>query len=92
MVTEHVTEQALAPVERPSIDGVPPVINDEPPRTIIPPAFYRDDEPPEPPDGDPHWREFPFFNDMKKSHLVVIGVVSGVLLVTLAHLAILFFI
>jgi hypothetical protein len=63
-------------------------VSDDGPRIIVPPAFYRDDEPPEPPEGDPHWREFPFFEGIKGSRLLVAGIVLGVLFVTLAHLAV----
>jgi hypothetical protein len=69
-----------------------PAVRDDGPRVIVPPAFYRDDEPPEPPEGDPHWREFPFFEGIKGSRLLVAGIVLGVLFVTLAHLAVLLFI
>ena len=70
-------------------DGPPAVREDGPgPRVIVPPAFYRDDEPPEPPAGDPHWREFPFFEGIKGARLLVAGIVLGVLFVTLAHLAV----
>ena len=72
-------------------DG-PPAVHDDGPRVIVPPAFYRDDEPPEPPEDDPHWREFPFFEGIKGSRLLVAGIVLGVLFVTLAHLAVLLFI
>lgn len=64
----------------------------EPERIVVPPAFYRDEEPPEPPEGDPHWREFPIFDAMKGSRWVVAAIVLGVCLVTLAHLAVLLFI
>jgi hypothetical protein len=69
-------------------------VRDDGPRVIVPPAFDRDDEPPEPPAGDPHWREFPefpFFEGIKGSRLLVAGVVLGVLFVTLAHLAVILF-
>jgi hypothetical protein len=69
-------------------DGSPAVRDDGGPRVIVPPAFYRDDEPPEPPAGDPHWREFPFFEGVKGARLLVAGIVLGVLFVTLAHLAV----
>jgi hypothetical protein len=72
-------------------DG-PPAVRYDGPRVIVPPAFYRDDEPPEPPAGDPHWREFPFFEGIKGARLLVAGIVLGVLIVTLAHLAVLLFI
>ena len=72
-------------------DG-PSAVRDGRPRVIVPPAFYRDDEPPEPPEGDPHWREFPFFEGTKDARLLVAGIVLGVLFVTLAHLAVLLFI
>jgi len=71
-------------------DG-PPAVHDDA-RVMVPPAFYRDDEPPEPPEGDPHWREFPFFEGIKGSRLLVAGIVLGVLFVTLAHLAVILFI
>ena len=64
----------------------------EPERIVVPPAFYRDDEPPEPPEGDAHWREFPIFDAMKGSRWVVAAIVLGVCLVTLIHLSILLFI
>ncbi|HKC76256.1 MAG TPA: hypothetical protein VKF37_18950 [Chloroflexota bacterium] len=70
----------------------PPAVCDDGPRVSVPPAFYRDDEPPEPPAGDPHWREFPFCEGIKGSRLLVAGIVLGVLFVTLAHLAVLLFI
>ena len=69
-----------------------PAVHDDVPRVTVPPAFYRDDEPPEPPEGDPHWREFPFLEGIKGSRLLVAGIVLGVLFVTLAHLAIILFI
>jgi hypothetical protein len=53
----------------------------------VPPAFYRDDIPPDPPKGDPHWREFPFFESMKSTHLLIAGIIVGVCLATVAHLA-----
>ena len=72
-------------------DG-PLAVRDDGPRITVPPAFYRDDEPPEPPEGDPHWREFPLFEGIKGSRLLVAGIVLGVVFVTLAHLAVLLFI
>ena len=72
-------------------DGAP-AVHDDVPRVTVPPAFYRDDEPPEPPEGDPHWREFPFLEGIRGSRLLVAGIVLGVLFVTLAHLAVLLFI
>jgi hypothetical protein len=68
------------------------IVPPEPEYLVVPAAFYRDDEPPEPPEGDPHWREFPIFDAMKGSRWVVAAIVLGVCLVTLAHLAVLFFI
>lgn len=73
------------------IDAVAPPLDDVQ-RTIVPPAFYCDDEPPEPPEGDPHWREFPFFDAMKTPRLMIAAIASGVVFVTLVHLAVLLFI
>lgn len=61
-------------------------------RIAVPPAFYNDEEPPEPPEDDPHWREFPIFDGVRSSRLLVVMVVAIVLTATFAHLAILFFI
>ncbi len=58
-------------------------------RTPVPPAFYNDEDPPEPPEDDPHWREFPFFDNIKSSHLLVAGIVAFLMFATLAHLLIL---
>ena len=66
-----------------------PALPDEPPRSVIPPAFYRDDDPPEPPDDDPHWQEFPLFDAMKGGRLIVVSVVLGVLFVSLMHMMVL---
>lgn len=66
-----------------------PAVFDEPPRSVIPPAFYRDDDPPEPPDDDPHWQEFPLFDAMKGGRLIVVSVVLGVLFVSLMHMMVL---
>jgi len=58
-------------------------------RTPVPPAFYNDEDPPEPPEDDPHWREFPFFNNIRSSHLLVVGIVASLMFATLVHLLIL---
>jgi hypothetical protein len=65
---------------------------DDPSEAPVPPAFYRDDTPPDPPWGDPHWREFPFFESMRSTHLVVAGIIVCVCLATVVHLAALLFI
>ncbi len=73
--------------------SVPAVFyEDELPEATVPPAFYRDDMPPDPPRGDPHWREFPFFESMRSTHLVIAGIVFCVCLATVVHLATLLFI
>jgi hypothetical protein len=61
------------------------------PQAPVPPAYYRDDTPPDPPRGDPHWREFPFFESMRSTHLVIAGIVVCVCLATVVHLALLLF-
>ena len=58
-------------------------------RTTVPPAFYNDDEPPEPPYDDPHWREFPFLDNVKSSHLLAVAIVGCLLFATMVHLLIL---
>ncbi len=78
---------AVEPVQ--ALEEKPPIVCDEPPRTIVPPAFYRDDEPPEPPDGDPHWREFPSFDGVRSSYLLVAGIIICVLMATAVHMLIL---
>ncbi len=55
----------------------------------VPPAFYNDEDPPEPPEDDPHWQEFPFFDGVKSSHLLAAGIVAFLLFATMAHLLIL---
>jgi len=65
---------------------------DDAPRTLVPPAFYRDDEPPEPPDDEPHRSEFPLFEAATASRLLVAGIVLCVCFATLVHLSILLFI
>lgn len=60
-------------------------------REVVPPAFYCDDEPPEPPETDPHWREWPLFESVRTSRLLVAGIVACVCLSTIAHLTILLF-
>ena len=72
-------------------DVVAPPLEDVQP-IVVPPAFYRDDDPPEPPEGDPHWREFPLFDAMKTPRLLIAAIAMGVVFVTLVHLAVLFFI
>ena len=75
----------------PALEDRPPSLCDEPPRTVVPAAFYRDDEPPEPPEDDPHWREFPIFESIRGARLLVAAIVAAVLFATFAHLAILIF-
>jgi hypothetical protein len=71
---------------------VPQAIDDRSRPPDVPAAFYRDDEPPEPPEDDPHWQEFPLFDTFRGARLVVAAIVVGVCFATMAHLAILLFI
>ena len=70
---------------------VPQVADDRPRPPDVPAVFYRD-EPPEPPEDDPHWQEFPLFDTFRGARIVVAAIVVGVCFATLAHLAILLFI
>jgi len=71
------------------VKGEASTVYGEPPRVVVPPAFYRDDEPPEPPEGDPHWREFPNFDNITGSHLLVAGVVACLLFAVFVHMLLL---
>ncbi len=76
----------------------PEMVTDQRPARVhdgvfdIPPAFYRDEDPPDPPAGDPHWREFPFFENARGAHLLIGFVAFFVIFATVVHLAVLLFI